>query len=456
MATTTLSNYAAPTINDIAARRIFSETILQNIYQGLIESDGEGITQRFSRDVSGAQIRIVRVKPVKQFARRLGAAVNGGNFPLHAYENATDSFGLDVLDVLDTPIDIANVSKEMIPVGLAAESIKSYSDQVNAALNAVTIAGKYYATFLKQANGNEVNVTEFNGSDLYLATITANGLLDEGDEDMDVAMFPQEGRCYVLQTKYRPVLIKQGVLVVGGANDAYRIVEGGTVSAGTRPTKIENGFIGTVDGVRVHIAAPLYFKLAAEYLGLTKGDLTQAVGYISSNFANVRGVAAPNEIKVIDHPDGQGIRIQPLVRWGFTVLPGYEKGNSFIMENGYVNPYKALKEKVFTDKLDLGIFEVNPIGSRISLDADSLIATAATGKITVTAPTGSLIAAVLDDGKAVDSVAKFATAFAADTTNHAILTSGTPSTVAGFSGKNVAVLIVASDGTCYLTHVLSK
>ena len=33
MATTTLSNYAAPTINDIAARRIFSETILQNIYQ---------------------------------------------------------------------------------------------------------------------------------------------------------------------------------------------------------------------------------------------------------------------------------------------------------------------------------------------------------------------------------------------------------------------------------------
>ena len=456
MATTTLSNYAAPTINDIAARRIFSETILQNIYQGLIESDGEGVTQRFSRDVSGAQIRIVRVKPVKQFARRLGAAVNGGNFPLHAYENATDSFGLDVLDVLDTPIDIANVSKEMIPVDLAAESIKSYSDQVNAALNAVTIAGKYYATFLKQANGNEVNVTEFNGSDLYLATITANGLLDEGDEDMDVAMFPQEGRCYVLQTKYRPVLIKQGVLVVGGANDAYRIVEDGTVSAGARPTKIENGFIGTVDGVRVHIAAPLYFKLAAEYLGLTKGDLTQAVGYISSNFANVRGVAAPNEIKVIDHPDGQGIRIQPLVRWGFTVLPGYEKGNSFIMENGYVNPYKALKEKVFTDSLDLGIFEVNPIGSRISLDADSLITTAATGKITVTAPAGSLIAAVLDNGKAVDSVAKFATAFAADTTNHAILTSGTPSTVAGFSGKNVAVLIVASDGTCYLTHVLSK
>lgn len=450
MATTTLSNYAAPTINDIAARRIFSDTILQNIYQGIIESDGEGITQRFSRDVSGAQIRIVRVKPVKQFARRLGAAVNGGNFPLHAYENATDSFGLDVLDVLDTPIDIANVSKEMIPVDLAAESIKSYSDQVNAALNAVTIAGKYYATFLKQANGNEVNVTEFNGSDLYLATITANGLLDEGDEDMDVAMFPQEGRCYVLQTKYRPVLIKQGVLVVGGANDAYRIVEDGTVSAGARPTKIENGFIGTVDGVRVHIAAPLYFKLAAEYLGLTKGDLTQAVGYISSNFANVRGVAAPNEIKVIDHPDGQGIRIQPLVRWGFTVLPGYEKGNSFIMENGYTNPYKALKEKVFTDKLDLGIFEVKPVGSRIAVDGDYDYATAS-GKITVNAPSGSLIAAVLDDSKAVDSVAKFAVAYG-DATLKQVLENGKISSTAFTTGKNVAILIVTADGTCYLKH----
>lgn len=451
MATTTLSNYAAPTINDIAAKRILADTILQNVWQGILERDGEGVTQRFSHDVSGAQIRIVKVKPVKQFARRLGATVNGGNFPLHAYENATDSFGLDVLDVLDTPIDIANVSKQMIPVDLAAESIKSYSDQVNAAINAVTIAGKYYATFLKQANGGAVNVTEFNGSDLYLATITANGLLDEGDEDMDVAMFPQEGRCYILQTKYRPVLIKQGVLVVGGANDAYQIVEDGTVSAGVRPTKIENGFIGTVDGVRVHIAAPLYFKLAAEYLGLEKADLTQAIGYISSNFANVRGIASPNEIKVIDHPDGQGIRIQPLVRWGFTVLPGYEKGNSFIVENGFVNPYKALKEKVFTTNLDFGIFEVKPVGSRITIDADYSF-TSDTGKLTVDAPSGSLIAAVLDDSKAIDGVAKFADAYGKATSNKEVLTNGQKGSTAFTTGKKVAILIVTSDGTCYLKH----
>lgn len=451
MATTTLSNYAAPTINDIAARRIFSETILQNVWQGILENDGEGVTQRFSHDVSGAQIRIVKVKPVKQFARRLGASVNGGNFPLHAYENATDSFGLDVLDVLDTPIDIANVSKEMIPVDLAAESIKSYSNQVNAALNAVTIAGKYYATFLRQANGKEVNVTEFNGSDLYLATITANGLLDEGDEDMDVAMFPQEGRCYILQTKYRPVLIKQGVLVVGGANDAYRIVEDGTVSAGVRPTKIENGYIGTVDGVRVHIAAPLYFKLAAEYLGLEKADLTQTIGYISSNFANVRGVAAPNEIKIIDHPDGQGIRIQPLVRWGFTVLPGYEKGNSFIVENGFVNPYKALKENVFTD-IDLGIFEVKPVGSRTAINATL---NGVTGAITVTAPNAYKIAVLVDTDKNIDSVAKFASAYkTAQTTAKAIVTSGTKKDLTGIVSKSVVkVLCVASDGTCELSSV---
>ena len=455
MSGTLLSNFGAPTINGIAARRILSNQILENLYQGLIESDGEGVTQRFTYDVSGAEIRFTHVKPVKALARRLGSTINGGNFPISANEGETDTFGIRVLDVLDDPIDIAQVSQDMIPVDLLNAYIKSYTDQVNLNINAVTVAGKYYATFIKDADGKDVNVIEYDGNDLLKPLLDANSLLDEGAEDMGVSMFPQNDRCLTIQSKYRSTLLTKGILTIGGANYAYDIAKGGVASAGAEPRKGEDGYIGSIDNVPVHIVSGLVYKTAADYLGLKEKDLKQVISCTSSGFANVRGISAARDVKVIDHPNGQGIRVQPLTRFGFTVVPGYENGNAFVMEHGYANPYKALKTNVFTG-LDLGIFEVKPAGSREDIENHSTITTTATGKITVTAPTGSKIAVVVDDSKAIDSVAKFASAYGTEQTKKAVLTSGTEQTISGISGKNVAVLIVANDGTCYLTHVLSE
>ena len=448
MATNLLSNFGAPTINGIAAQRVLSNQVLENLYQGLIESEGEGVTQRFSHDVSGAEIRIVHVKPIKAFARRLGSAVNGGNFPITAYEGETDSFGLRVLDVIDTPIDLARVSKDLIPVDLAYSYIKSYTDQVNANINGITIAGKFYATTLKEAKGEEVNITKYDGTDLYETVLTANSLLDEGAEEMGVATFPQNDRCLCIQTKYRATLLKKGVLVVGGANYAYDIVKDGTVSAGASPRKSEDGYIGTVDGVPTHAVAPLYFDIAAKYLGLEKEDLKQAIGYVSSSFANVRGIAATEQVKVIDHPDGQGTRFQPLTRFGFAVLPGYEKGNSFIVKNDYVNPYKSLKD-VF-GLTDFTIFDVIPKHSRIEIGASVSVSE---GSITVTAPNAYKIACVVDSDGSINSVSKFGSVYAgAAATAKSNLVSGTAKSLTGIkSGSIVKVLCVAADGTCELS-----
>lgn len=452
MAITTLANYGAPTINGVAAGFILSQTVLESIWQGIIERDKEGITQRFTTDCSGAQIRILHVKPVKQFARRLGAAVNGGNFPVTAYEGETDSFGLDVLDVLDTPFDLAQVTKEMIPVDLLSEYLKSYAGQVNLALNASTIAGKYYATVVKEAAGGEVNITKYeDGGDFRASIVEANSLLDEGVEEFDVAEFPDEGRCFVIQAKYRATLLNKGVLILGGANSGYEIAKDGTVSAGATPTKLHNGFIGTVDGLPVHIASSTVFKKAAEYLGLTKEDLTQAIGYISSYLANVRGIASPESIKVIDNPNGQGVRVQPLTRWGFAVLPGYEKGNSFIMKDTYVNPYAGLKQLFGLS--DLKSFTVIPSGSRIPLDSSSV---ASKGTITVTCPNASEIAIVVDNDDTIKSVAGFNAFYqkAGAASYGNTLESGKPFTLTGItSGCLIKVLCMAADGTCELTSV---
>lgn len=445
-----LSNFGAPTINGLAAKRILSNTVIDNLYQTRIESEGEGVTERFTYDVSGAEIRFVHVKPVQALARRLGAAVNGGNFPISAKEGETDSFGIRVLDIMDDPIDLAAVSMEMIPVDLLGKYIKSYSDQVALNINAITIAGKYYSTFLKQANGYDVNAFEYDGNDLQKALLDANSALDEGAEDMGVSMFPQDDRCLTIQAKYRSTLLSKGILTIGGANYAYDIIKGGTVNPGVAPRKNEDGYIGIFDNVPVHIVSSLVYKTAAGYLGLTEKDLKQTIACASSGFANVRAIAAVRDIKVIDHPDGQGVRVQPLTRFGFEVVPGYENGNSFVMENGFVNPYKALKEKVFTDKLDLGIFEVKPVGSRTNVAKEYSYATAS-GKITVKAPSGSLIAAVLDDGEAIKGVADFAAAYEKGSVK-GILTNNVASGTTFTVGKKVAILIVAADGTCYLTH----
>ena len=445
-----LSDFKAPTINGVAAQRVLSNQVVENVYQGLIESDGKGVTTRFSYDVSGAEIRINRVKPVKQFARRLGAAVNGGNFPISAYEGETDSFGLRVLDVLDTPIDLPRVTKEMLPVDLAAAYIKSYTDQVNAYLNAVTLAGKFYATTLKEAKGEEVNITKYTSGDSLLdAIIDANSLLDAGVKEMGVAMFPTRDRCFTIQTRYESILLTKGILTIGGANYGYDIAKSGAVSAGAAPRKEEDGYIGDIVGVPCHIVAPLYYDLAASYLGLTEKDLEQAIGCVSSGFANVRGIAAVDQIKVIDHPDGQGTRFQPLTRWGFTVLPGYEKGNSFIVKDDYVSPYAGLKS-VF-GLSDYTLFDVIPGGSRISIGA---VLSGAVGSITVTAPKASKIAVVVDADGSIDSIAKFAKAYASAATSaksNAVV-SGTATSLSGIkSGSIVKVLCLAADGTCELS-----
>jgi hypothetical protein len=76
--------------------------------------------------------------------------------------------------------------------------------------------------------------------------------------------------------------------------------------------------------------------LVEGYLGLDKGDLAKVVGMVVASEATGRGIAFQNSIKAIDSPDGQGIRLQPLTRWGVEVwIP---EGIQLIVEDDFVNP----------------------------------------------------------------------------------------------------------------------
>lgn len=440
-----LSDVKAPTINDISARRILSNEILKNVYQGIIERDGEGITQRFSRDTSGAEIRVPLQVPLKVVPRTLGSSINGGNFPTSAKETALDTIGVPVLFTIDEPIDIAQVNRDMIPVDLLALNVKSWTDQVNLQTNAMTIAGKFYATFKNKLDNVDVNVIESDETDLVYDFMLANGLLDEGAEEVGVSMFPSDDRVAVIRSAYRPVLLKKGILTLNGSDRASMSLEKGTLSATATPRKLEDGYIGTIDNVPFHIANNQVWKIASKWLGLGDKEFDSIIGYISSGLGNIRAIASPNDVQISDHPNGRGVRLKPLFRAGFKVAEGYEKGNVFITKTNFVNPY----EQIIADGLTSRDIYFNAYGSR--MDSNLVLATSG-AKVTATFDSRTVVKCQGAKGDCQGSVAKFKAL-----ASKVQLTSGSAATITGAAANDVvSVLALCKDGTCTLQTIKVK
>lgn len=420
-----LSQYTVPSINSIDARLVLSNEVLLNIFQKQIEgAGGRGVYQGFSNDTSGAQIRVIRMKPLTQEARELGATLNGGNFPTVTEEPTTQGYGLDVITTIDQPVDIARASMDMIPIDLAGQSTVNLANLFALNLNAMTIAGKYL-----KSSGNNKGYNSASTDTLHLQTtfLEANSLLDEGDVANGITIFPQDDRIGVIRPSWRAKLLSKGVLVIGGANYAYDILAKGVLSAGATPNKMDNGYVGDFDGVPMHIAATAIWSKAEQYLGLPAGSLDKVVGYFSSGTGNLRGIAANEQIKLIDAPAGQGVRMQPLYRMGFNCI--YPKANAFI--------YNASTPVDIIDGLtDLGATKLclKAPGSRGTL---SIAIAAATKTPTVTLPTGATLEigkyfAVLSNGIAyAETVEGFITGYAAtDAALKGDFTSGDAVTIA--------------------------
>ncbi|MCK9576412.1 MAG: hypothetical protein M0R51_10865 [Clostridia bacterium] len=440
----TLTNIGAPHINSLAARRILANQILENLYQGLIEKDGKGVTQRFSDDVSGAEIRVVRIKPLTQEARELGATLNGGNYYGSTAQSESVEYGLKVLFTLDQPIDIFRVSQDMLPVDLLAAQTKNYTDLVNLNINAATFAEKIQSVWNAEiVSATSVNISELDsGEKLVDVFIEANSKLDDGDEDNGVSMFPSEDRIAVIQAAYRSTLYSSasGVLSLGGANFGYDILRKGSLDAGSEPRKLEDGFIGIIDNVPVHVASSLVLKTADAYLGFKSGGFLKdaVIGYVSSGMATSRGVASSPEVKVIDAPDGQGVRLQPLVRFGVETF--YPKSVALIQKDGAINPFEEI-DKLITTGITYGVV---PPASRV---VPSMTLTTAANAFTVTGTSCVGILYVQADAE-ITSLNAFFTAYLTPSSVSGVATDGSATTETDLiADKYLTCLGVAADGT---------
>lgn len=340
MAEQYLSDFANPTINGNVARRVLANEVLRGVTQGVLESNGEGVTQRFSNDTTGAQIRITQFMPFNQEARELGASLNGENFDGRtALQASTNGLGIDVITVINQNIDIPQVTMDMMPIDFLGNVKKNLTMDINNNINAMTIGGKFVATANAVAEGKAefqyITLASATGNDWRLAFMNMDAQLDAGDEENGLAYFPGDDRCFVVKANIIPYLFNNGVLSIGGANHAYEMLAQGGISPGAKQD-IRDGYAGELLGKSVYKFVPLIAKLSAKYAGVPVWAFDEVYAYESSGFANVRAIAQNDEIKMIDSPDGQGVRVQPNFRMGFKSL--YAKGNVFLVETGYTNP----------------------------------------------------------------------------------------------------------------------
>lgn len=445
-------------INGVFAQRKLAEAILKNMYQGLVEKGGRGINDNWVSEEDAqtkSQVMVNRILPVKMKPRAHGANKNGGSFSSFSHYSETQTVAIELLTWMDDPIVIPRARQDMIPTDLAAQHINDWSNRLMTVINGATTASHLLEVYLAGIAGKETNHIEITASDVtnklvLQRFVEANTLLDEGDEEHDIDIFPNDNRVAVFKVSYRPVLKGAGVLVLGGANDAYEILRKGGIDKDGETRKSEDGYIGEIDGVPCHIISNESLGHAADFLGLPTKEFRSAtspfIGYLTSGYANARGVSSADRVKVVDTRGGQGVELQPYVKMGAKTW--YQKG-VVTLGTAEFNPLKDLAT-IFSSGVT---WQAKGSGSRLygtgetwEIDGDSF-------KLSGLAclddnNADHLVGAVYVIGDKVDTVAGFISAY---NTAGAVKGSVTIGTEVGSltiaSGKYVNVLAVADDGT---------
>jgi len=448
----------ANTINGTFAQRKLAEAILKNMYQGLVEKGGRGINDNWVSEEdaqSKSQVMVNRILPVKMQPRAHGTTKNGGSFSANQHYTQTETVAIDLLTWMDDPIIIPRARQDMIPTDLTAEHIDNWSNRLATVVNGATTASHLIEVYLAGIAGKATNHVEITSSDVtnklvLQRFIEANTLLDEGDEEHDIDLFPNDNRVAVFKVAYRPTLKGAGVLVLGGANDAYEILRKGGIDKDGEVRKSEDGYIGEIDGVPCHIISNESLGHAADFLGLPTKEFRSAtspfIGYLTSGYANARGVSSAERVKVVDSVAGQGVVLQPYVKMGAKTF--YQKGVVTLGTSEF-NPLKDLAT-IFSSGVT---WQAKASGSRLygtgatwEIDGDSfkLSGLACLDDYNV----NHLVGAVYVIGDKVDTVAGFISAYNAVGAAKGSVTIGTEvGSLTIASGKYANVLAVADDGT---------
>lgn len=450
----------APSINGVRAQSLISKALLENIFQGIVETNGRGISDKYASESevnANAQIFVNRIVPNKWEPREQGASKNGGSFSNNGFFTQTETVGIEVLTTVDDPVIIPRARQDSINVDLLAENINIFGNKLNTIINGATTAAHLFTAWKSEAEGGDYNAVAVGSDKLTDKLIEANGLLDEGDDAHGIDVYPTDSRIAVFKMSARPVLKASGVLVIGGSNYAQTILAGRGVSVDAVDRTIENGYWGDVDGVPCHGLSNESLGHASRFLGfgkteLKKGDL---LGYIASAYGSGRGVSTISETKIVDARGGQGIELQPFVKLG--AVSWYPLSQALIYKGTSTKGLLAKLKAVFPDDYSKCAHKVKGGASRLFPTFGTMTATTSACSVTYTALDDNGVdhivrAKYVIADSACETVYDFyAAATAASAKTGYMSGSGVSTTISGTAGKYVTVLAIADDGSCSLT-----
>lgn len=329
-------------VNDTALHVAVSEWIIERLVQDNLYRDKLGITQITTKDVGAGGVRVPKIKPSTGKWRKLGEATNGAWFN----SGTIGAIGLDevfveLLYVYDMPEDVPVAQQKLALGGLSSVEVRAKEIGKNIAIgmNAGTMAHQLQAVInaviTASSETNRIyTYTPATDGDSLEKFLLANAQLDNGDSSYH-NYYPRQGRIAILRPRTIANLRRKGAVIVGGSNYAQEILSSGALDIDVKELpEIHNGYVGMLDGIPVYKATDFLWTEAEKWLGQEAGYLDEIVGIICSDVATGRGHAFPDQTKVIDSPNGQGLRIQPLSNFGVKVF--FESGIKLLADGTFV------------------------------------------------------------------------------------------------------------------------
>ena len=462
----------APTINGVRAEAKISQALLENMFQGLVETAGRGVNDKYVTEEeanTNAQIFVNRVVPIKMKPREMGSTKNGGSFSNDKHFVQTETVGIDILQVIDDTIYIPRARQDTIKVDLLAKNVDVHGRYLNTVINGATAGAHILSAWQGELDGeyNAIDITEadITGGKLAQRFMELNSLLDEGDDKHGIDVFPEDGRIAVFKMGFRPILKAGGVLMIGGSNYAQAILKGRSLAEGARDTTSENGYWGDIDGVPCHGISNESLRNASEFMGLPSAELKKSsfVGYIASDYATARGVSMIASTKIVPAIEGQGIVLQPFTKFG--VKSWYPLGNALMYRGnadkvGFLAEMKTIFEKKNAEFNGIS-FKLKGAGSRLFPTFGAVTASKTNGiKVTATAldDAGSnhvKLGHYVQTDAPVETVEDFYKACKSNGVNDDLTSLNGGATTASTItvGKFINVLVISDDGSVALTSV---
>lgn len=452
-----------PAINGMSADVVITAKVLDNFVQGDCEKDNRGVYGGYEAgELQAQEIRILKPTFLPILTRTLGATVNGNPYASGIVYISNDEFRLRVVDVYDTPIEVPYNNLAMAP----QLKIDDWSKQIGLAVavikNGLCLATKFFRSFYTDFANANVHTFDKSSGKIVDSFALCNDDMDIGDAARGIDSFPEDGRRFLIASGVLSYLLKNGSFIVGGSNYAQDMLSLGAVSPSVTPNALMDGYKGLAFNTPVNLISDMKVRYADECLGFPDGTLK------SCGFLAVESSALANQFGLVDNgvvsspsPRGQGTLLKPNHRVGASTF--FTKGNSWIMDSAYVNPFYVY-DTIFSAAYTPAIISR---ASRAAIGLTAVVTSPATGKFVVNAnktyydPTGLTVGTTVS---ANADVAKFAVI---DSTTKvyatvgefiaAVKTGGESATVKLASDLNtqisstanhfVSVLAICTDGT---------